>query len=640
MSEHHHHHHHHHHSSSSITATTTPPAAGATKKKDPTSHRIIEKRRRDRMNNCLGSLCKLIPTRYFKKGPGRVEKTEIVETAIKYMKDLMTEYCALLEIAAIRREHVLARLERRFSNLNTATSIGGELENDSNYLGEADLMFYRHVHNVIDLPNPLRISIGAKLASSKCSIDNLSSSLENVNSNGHDEADDRDVDVNVELDIDVESQQQQAKHDNKSNDGQCDNNDKQAGNNKKSNRKYDTDENDINNCDDAEKHSNRLYSGSSSTSVSNNNINNDSGSSSGSDLEGLDSNSDNRSKGSSSFASSSNNSSSSGSPTSSSNSMSEKQLNAPSHKQQVKRTFSANSSASTYSTSAMSTCNSSSNDPNDNYVDSSPKASGSPSAMSADSELNLRLSKPINDDKSKNDNTVANSNRCANGAADNTNAVEKSVNNNDGASSTISFNISSNAGHQLLQSRPTPRRRHQPTNSSSKLNNSCLEPIPSKILVQQQHHYNLQRPQTSPFSSSGNLGDIVDNHADLGSNKHKTFHHVESHQVGQLPFYNHNLSNQTNGSNCILLYNQINESSSGNGNSINSNLVVPSNSNMNDANINNSQNNSSIGKSVCSDNTSINRNNSPGSNSNTTNSNNSAGWYKKAWLERSVSKSA
>lgn len=59
------------------------------KKKDPTSHRIIEKRRRDRMNNCLADLSKLIPAHYMKKGRGRVEKTEIIESAIKHLKDLI-----------------------------------------------------------------------------------------------------------------------------------------------------------------------------------------------------------------------------------------------------------------------------------------------------------------------------------------------------------------------------------------------------------------------------------------------------------------------------------------------------------------------------------------------------------------------
>lgn len=54
------------------------------------SHRIIEKRRRDRMNNCLADLSQLIPAEYMKKGRGRVEKTEIIEMAIKHMKDLQS----------------------------------------------------------------------------------------------------------------------------------------------------------------------------------------------------------------------------------------------------------------------------------------------------------------------------------------------------------------------------------------------------------------------------------------------------------------------------------------------------------------------------------------------------------------------
>jgi len=52
------------------------------------SHRIIEKRRRDRMNNCLADLSRLIPAEYLKKGRGRVEKTEIIEMAIKHLQHL------------------------------------------------------------------------------------------------------------------------------------------------------------------------------------------------------------------------------------------------------------------------------------------------------------------------------------------------------------------------------------------------------------------------------------------------------------------------------------------------------------------------------------------------------------------------
>lgn len=56
--------------------------------RDPMSHRIIEKRRRDRMNNCLADLSRLIPTSYLKQGQGRIEKTEIIEMAIRHIKDL------------------------------------------------------------------------------------------------------------------------------------------------------------------------------------------------------------------------------------------------------------------------------------------------------------------------------------------------------------------------------------------------------------------------------------------------------------------------------------------------------------------------------------------------------------------------
>ncbi|XP_026686558.1 uncharacterized protein LOC103519169 [Diaphorina citri] len=61
--------------------------------RDPMSHRIIEKRRRDRMNNCLADLSRLIPADYLKKGRGRIEKTEIIEMAIKHMKYLHSVVC-------------------------------------------------------------------------------------------------------------------------------------------------------------------------------------------------------------------------------------------------------------------------------------------------------------------------------------------------------------------------------------------------------------------------------------------------------------------------------------------------------------------------------------------------------------------
>merc|ERR1719189_738016 len=54
-----------------------PHATGSNRRKrpslaeDPLSHKIIEKRRRDRMNSCLADLSHLIPSNYLKKSRGR-----------------------------------------------------------------------------------------------------------------------------------------------------------------------------------------------------------------------------------------------------------------------------------------------------------------------------------------------------------------------------------------------------------------------------------------------------------------------------------------------------------------------------------------------------------------------------------------
>jgi len=71
---------------------------------DPMSHRIIEKRRRDRMNNCLADLSRLIPSSYLKKGRGRIEKTEIIEMAIKHMKHLQNHPCSKTDGCDLQHE--------------------------------------------------------------------------------------------------------------------------------------------------------------------------------------------------------------------------------------------------------------------------------------------------------------------------------------------------------------------------------------------------------------------------------------------------------------------------------------------------------------------------------------------------------
>ena len=46
------------------------------------------------MNNLLADLSRLIPNYYLKKGPrGKIEKTEIVEMAIKYLEHLQAHAC-------------------------------------------------------------------------------------------------------------------------------------------------------------------------------------------------------------------------------------------------------------------------------------------------------------------------------------------------------------------------------------------------------------------------------------------------------------------------------------------------------------------------------------------------------------------
>ncbi|XP_052866224.1 transcription factor cwo isoform X2 [Anopheles cruzii] len=74
-------------------ADFAPGRRGKTSRQDPLSHRIIEKRRRDRMNSCLADLSRLIPQQYMRKGRGRVEKTEIIEMAIRHLKNLQNQEC-------------------------------------------------------------------------------------------------------------------------------------------------------------------------------------------------------------------------------------------------------------------------------------------------------------------------------------------------------------------------------------------------------------------------------------------------------------------------------------------------------------------------------------------------------------------
>lgn len=49
------------------------------------------------MNSCLADLSRLIPPQYMRKGRGRVEKTEIIEMAIKHLRNLQSQECVKRE---------------------------------------------------------------------------------------------------------------------------------------------------------------------------------------------------------------------------------------------------------------------------------------------------------------------------------------------------------------------------------------------------------------------------------------------------------------------------------------------------------------------------------------------------------------
>lgn len=51
------------------------------------------------MNSCLADLSRLIPQQYMRKGRGRVEKTEIIEMAIRHLKNLQNQECLNREVS-------------------------------------------------------------------------------------------------------------------------------------------------------------------------------------------------------------------------------------------------------------------------------------------------------------------------------------------------------------------------------------------------------------------------------------------------------------------------------------------------------------------------------------------------------------
>ncbi|XP_026888606.1 hairy and enhancer of split-related protein helt [Electrophorus electricus] len=58
------------------------------RKKTPVSHKVIEKRRRDRINRCLNELGKTVPMALAKQTSGKLEKAEILEMTVQYLRAL------------------------------------------------------------------------------------------------------------------------------------------------------------------------------------------------------------------------------------------------------------------------------------------------------------------------------------------------------------------------------------------------------------------------------------------------------------------------------------------------------------------------------------------------------------------------
>ncbi|KAG8453696.1 hypothetical protein GDO86_000360 [Hymenochirus boettgeri] len=79
-----------------ITAIASPTARmalGGTvrikeRRRTPVSHKVIEKRRRDRINRCLSELGKTVPMALAKQNSGKLEKAEILEMTVQYLRAL------------------------------------------------------------------------------------------------------------------------------------------------------------------------------------------------------------------------------------------------------------------------------------------------------------------------------------------------------------------------------------------------------------------------------------------------------------------------------------------------------------------------------------------------------------------------
>ncbi|XP_070545329.1 hairy and enhancer of split-related protein helt-like [Ptychodera flava] len=79
-----------------------------------TSHKVIEKRRRDRINNCLSELSQTVPAAFAKQTSGKLEKAEILEMTVEYLR-------------AIQRTGLTAKFENGYAPESVTQEFYSEL---------------------------------------------------------------------------------------------------------------------------------------------------------------------------------------------------------------------------------------------------------------------------------------------------------------------------------------------------------------------------------------------------------------------------------------------------------------------------------------------------------------------------------
>lgn len=101
------------------------------------------------MNNCLADLSRLIPKSYLKKGRGRIEKTEIIEMAIKHMNHLqLHSNCRSIEKCELSRNIDNSKSSSSASSSSsTTTSKEASSGTDDIEGGKSDVSMEKHVES-------------------------------------------------------------------------------------------------------------------------------------------------------------------------------------------------------------------------------------------------------------------------------------------------------------------------------------------------------------------------------------------------------------------------------------------------------------------------------------------------------------